>query len=440
MAIAHIDGGSGVSGDMLLGALIDAGLPLSRLKADLGALRLPPYRLSTRRVLRGALAARLVTVTPLAVPRRRPAFSDIVRSIRRSRLPPRVIKQSLTALRALYDTETALHGPGLPDALTGKELTDTLVDIVGVIAGIERLGITDVTASPINLGGGMIHPAERHPGHGPGHDAGVHGGPLPVPSPAAARLLIGFSVYSEGPAVELTTPTGAVLMRTLARASSTLPAMRLTAVGHGAGHRTLGAWPNLVRVIIGEPLQTAPTTMTADPLFPAIEDRVIQVETTIDDGNPQLYDYLRDRLFDRGALDVYLTPVIMKQGRPAIQITLLAEPARAEELTAILFDETPTLGVRLQEVRRRILPRAFARLSTPDGPVRIKIVRTPRGTELRPEFRDCRAIAERTGLPLRTVIRRIERLAERRLRTVGRFRPVRSPRRLHPKRLHRKRD
>jgi len=414
--LAHLDCFSGVSGDMLLGALLDAGLRLQDLKQDLARLRLPPFDLSVRPVHRGALTARLLTVTPRRPFPRQPAFSQILTVVRRGRLPSPVIERSLACLQALRDVEADLHGHGthgrgLPDAFRGLALIDTLVDIVGVAAGVERLGITRLTVSPINLGRGMIVPS----GGGPL----LHHGPLPVPAPATARLLKGFPVYSDGPAAELTTPTGAVLLRTLASPSS-LPLMRLTAVGHGAGHHRLDPWPNLVRLLIGEGVDREPTAGLPPSI---VEESLCEIETTVDDCNPQLFDYLRERLFARGALDVYLTPVIMKQGRPATQITLLATPERAADLIPVLFEETPTLGVRLREIKRWALPRRFDRLQTPDGPVRIKLVRTPRGLEARPEYRDCRAIAERTGEPLRAVLRRLEQMAERR------FGPRRSDRR-----------
>jgi uncharacterized protein (TIGR00299 family) protein len=404
--IAHLDCFSGASGDMLLGALLDAGLRLPELKRDLARLRLPPVRLSVRSVRRGTVTARLVTVTPRRPFPRQPTFAGITTLVRRSRLPPNVIKRSLASLQALRDAEAAIHGHGggwrrLPDAFRGLSLIDTLVDIIGVVTGIERLGISGLTVSPINLGRGMINHT----------DGALHHGPLPVPGPATARLLTGYAVYSDGPAVELTTPTAAALIRTLARPSASLPLMRLASVGHGAGHHRLDPWPNLVRLMVGEGFSTL------SPMAPPssiTEESVVEIETTVDDCNPQLFDHLRERLFARGALDVYLMPVIMKQGRPATQITLLAAPRHAADLIPLLFEETPTLGVRLREIRRWVLPRRFDRMQTPDGPVRVKLVRTPRGLEARPEYRDGRAIAERTGEPLRTVLRRLERLAEQR--------------------------
>jgi uncharacterized protein (DUF111 family) len=250
-----------------------------------------------------------------------------------------------------------------------------------------------------------------------GHGDARHHGPLPIPSPATTRLLKGFPVYSNGPAAELTTPTGAVLLRTLARPSTSLPLMRLTAVGHGAGHRQFDPWPNLVRLLVGEGL--AAETATTPPAS-ITEESLLEIETTVDDCNPQIFDYVRERLFARGALDVYLTPVIMKQGRPATQITLLAKPEHAADLIPVLFEETPTLGVRLREIRRWVLPRRVVRLRTSDGSVRVKLIRTPSGLEARPEYRDGRAIAQRTGEPLRTVLTRLERLAGRRLVPGGR--------------------
>ncbi|HTP41881.1 MAG TPA: LarC family nickel insertion protein [Nitrospiria bacterium] len=403
--LAHLDCFSGASGDMLLGALIDAGLPLGVLKRDLARLRLPPFSLTARIVRRGSVSARLATVSVRRPLSRQPTFTNIASLIRRSRLPSSVIGRALVCLRALRDTEAELHGhAGLPDAFRGVELIDTLVDVIGVVAGIERLGITRLTVSPINLGRGMIGRTSTH--------GMVHHGPLPVPAPATARLLRGFPIYSDGPAAELTTPTAAALVRTLAHPSPSLPLMRLSAVGHGAGRRRLDPWPNLVRLLVGEGLSDS---TAAPPHQFMIEESLVEIETTVDDCNPQLFDHLRNRLFARGALDVYLTPVIMKQGRPATHITLLARPAQAAELIPLLYEETPTLGVRLHEIRRWVLPRRSVRLQTPDGSVRVKLVRSPRGWEARPEYRDGRAIAERTGEPLRAVLKRLEQLAEQRL-------------------------
>jgi uncharacterized protein (TIGR00299 family) protein len=404
--IAHLDCFSGASGDMLLGALIDAGLPLGALKRDLGRLRLPPFSLTARTVRRGSVSARLATLSVRRPFPRQPTFAGVASLIRRSRLPLSVIERALVCLRALRDTEAELHGhAGLPDAFLGVELIDTLVDVIGVVSGIERLGITRLTVSSINLGHGMIRRA-------PTLGTEMHRGPLPVPAPATARLLRGFPVHSDGPAAELTTPTAAALIRTLAYPSSSLPLMRLSAVGHGAGRHRLDPWPNLVRLLVGEGLSHTPATAPLHPFM--TEESLVEIETTVDDCNPQLFEHLRDRLFANGALDVYLTPVIMKQGRPATHITLLARPANAAELIPLLCEETPTLGVRLHEIRRWILPRQSVKLQTPDGPVRVKLVRSPRGWEARPEYRAGRAIAQRTGEPLRDVLKRLEQLADRR--------------------------
>jgi uncharacterized protein (DUF111 family) len=260
MLVGHLDCFSGLSGDMVLGALLDTGLPLGQLKADLARLKLPPFHLTARTTRRGGFAARLVTVTPRRPLRRQPTFSQITRRVRQSRLPVPVITWSVLCLEALGDAELALHGHGLPDAFRGVELTDTLVDIVGVVSGLERLGIARLSVSPINVGSGLMN------GHGRG--AVHHGGPLPVPVPAAAQLLTGFSVYSEGPRTELTTPTGAALVRALARPAPSLPPMRLTAVGHGAGHRRLDPWPNLVRLFIGESIKVMGRSASAPPDTP----------------------------------------------------------------------------------------------------------------------------------------------------------------------------
>jgi len=419
--VGYLDCFSGISGDMLLAALIDAGLPLAQLKADLARLRLPPVRLSASRVQRAGLAARLLTVAPRRPFARQPNFAQIVRRVKDSRLPAPVVDRALACLTSLRDAEHAVHGPGLPDAFRGVELIDTLVDIVGASAGLERLGLTRLSVSTINVGRGLIQPHA----HGAGaHDHTHHHGPLPVPSPAAVTLLTGFTIHSRGPAAELTTPTGAALVSVLARSNSSFPPMRLTGVAHGAGHRRLDPWPNLLRLFIGEELDAPAFTGPS----PAIEETLVQLDTALDDYPPQWFDHLRNRLMADGALDVYLTPTIMKQGRSATHVTVLTPPERAPALMAALFDETPTLGIRAQPIRRWVLPRRMATLAAPGGAVGIKLVRTTRGVEARPEYRDVRAIAERTGRPLRAVMREIDALARRRFERAAAARTAKSRR------------
>src|SRR3989441_6343356 len=226
---------------------------------------------------------------------------------------------------------------------------DSLVDVVGPVLGCHLLGVEALYVSAINVGSGTIH--SEH-------------GVSPAPAPATAALLKGLPVYAAGPRFELTTPTGAALMVTLSAGAGSMPAMTVASIGYGAGEANPSGWPNALRVFVG------------DSLAPAESDRVAMLETNLDDMNPQADDLLIERLLARGALDVTLTPVIMKRGRPGIVLSVLADPAKVEPVLKVLFAETTTLGVRVQEVARRLLARELTEVATRFGPVRVKVAKT----------------------------------------------------------------
>jgi uncharacterized protein (TIGR00299 family) protein len=259
-------------------------------------------------------------------------------------------------------------------------ILDSFVDIVGGLICCELLDVTRVTASPVNVGTGTLRSAH---------------GILPAPGPAVAILAKGFPVYSAGPARELTTPTGMALLQTLTTEFGSMPLMTPTAVGYGAGDANPEGWPNVLRVFLARDSSQRGGG----------RDTVLQVETNLDDMNPQTYEHIMDRLFRRGALDVTLTPAIMKRGRPGVVLTCLVKPIDLDPLLEVLFDETTALGVRVQEVARHILPRRFTSVKIPGGEVRIKIAALDdTRTKAAPEYLDCKRIAERTGRPVRTVL------------------------------------
>jgi len=240
--------------------------------------------------------------------------------------------------------------------------------------------VTRVSASAVNLGSGSIQSAH---------------GVLPAPGPAVALLAKSVPVYSAGPARELTTPTGLALLRTLTTDFGPLPQMTPIAVGHGAGDADPPGWPNVLRVFLSKESGTNGRA----------RDTVVQIETNLDDVNPQTYEHIMERLFRAGALDVTLTPVIMKRGRPAIVLACLVPPAGLNSLLDVLFEETTALGVRVQEIMRHILPRRFASVKIRGGKVRIKIAAVdPRSSKASPEYVDCKRIAERTGRPIKVVL------------------------------------
>jgi pyridinium-3,5-bisthiocarboxylic acid mononucleotide nickel chelatase len=390
MKIAYFDCFSGISGDMCLGALVDLGLPLSDLSKALKGLRIAGFSLSRRRVRRGGLSATKVDVLIRDGMDRPMAFPEIRRLLQAARLPGAVRESSLQVFENLARSEAATHGTALAKVQFHElGIIDTLVDVVGTVVGCRLLGIEGIYNSAINVGSGTIE---------------SHHGTLPVPAPATVRLLQGLPIYARGPERELTTPTGAALMATLGSGAGAMPVMTMQAVGYGAGSFNPSDWPNVLRVLVGETSQ------------PGESDRIMVLETNLDDMNPQAYELLMDRLLAQGALDVTLTPVIMKRSRPGIVLTVLADPAKVESVLRVMFAETTTLGVRLQEMSRRLLSREIVELSTRFGPVRIKVAKAAgRAQQLkaRPEYRDCKRLAEQTGLPLRAIMREVERVMRR---------------------------
>jgi len=267
---------------------------------------------------------------------------------------------------------------------------DSFVDIVGGLICCDLLGVTRVTASPVNIGTGTLQSAH---------------GILPVPGPAVAILAKGIPVYSAGPSRELTTPTGLALLRTLTSEFGPMPVMTPTALGYGAGDADPDGWPNALRVLLARPSSRGVRE----------QDTVLQIETNLDDAHPQTYEYVMEQLFSCKALDVTLAPVIMKRGRPGTVLTCLAAPAQLDQILDVLFQETTTLGVRIREVTRQVLPRRFVSVKVSGGVVRMKIANVSKTkTKAAPEYLDCKRIAERTGRPLKDVMEEARRaLAER---------------------------
>lgn len=377
----HFDCFSGVSGDMVLGALVSAGLPWTSLVDGLKRLKLRGYRLQKREVHRGALPAIKVNVIvqqgfqrPLTLARIRKILAD-------STLPGPVKERSRSVFDRLAEAEGVAHGVDLKDVHFHEVgVVDSFIDVVGGVLGCHLLNATRVTASPINVGAGSIQTSH---------------GLLPVPGPAVAALARGVPIYADGPRCELATPTGVALLRTLASEFGPLPTMRSMAVGYGAGDHNPDGWPNVLRLFVEEePTSAANHT-----------ERMIQIDTNLDDLSPQTYEYIMEQLFQVGAVDVVLAPVIMKKSRPGILLSCLATEDRTDAVVEVLFQETTTLGVRLHEVRRRVLTRQFVSVTTQGGIVRMKVAEIGAGWEkAAPEYEDCKAIAQRTGRPLKTVM------------------------------------
>lgn len=365
---------------MTLGALVDAGLPMKDLSRALKDLPADGYRLRSHSVVRGGLAATKVEVVVQNGFRSPLSLRRIQRLITRSRLPRGVQEQSLAAFDHLAKAEGMAHRVSASEVLFHEVgVVDSLVDVVGSILGCHLLGIQRISASAVNLGSGMIDSAH---------------GRLPAPGPAVAALARNIPVFSAGPARELTTPTGLALLSTLVQHFGPLPLMRPTAIGYGAGSADPDDWPNALRVFIGDSVSASHGT-----------DTVVAIETNVDDLHPQAYETVMERLFSAGAVDVTLTPTMMKHQRLGIVFTALAPPAKAHAVTDVLLRETSTLGVRIQEVHRVVLPRQIEVVRTSSGTVRMKVADLGGGqVKAAPEYQDCKRIANQTGRPIRDLL------------------------------------
>ncbi|OQA46549.1 MAG: hypothetical protein BWY52_00701 [Chloroflexi bacterium ADurb.Bin325] len=378
MKTLYFDCVGGASGDMILGALLDVGLPAEVLRERLAALHLPGFELRVGKVEKCGIAATQVDViVDDDVPERHlPQLEAIVRG---GDLPAHVVEKAVAVLYRIGEAEAAIHSSSL-DHVHLHELggIDTIVDVVGAVSGLDALGIEHVRSSPVPLGRGFTNSAH---------------GRIPLPAPATVALLRGAPVVGSEIQAETVTPTGAALLTTLSADFGGIPAMTLSAVGYGAGRKDF-AIPNVLRVLVGEAAAAGDSGMQA----------LVVLETNIDDLNPEAYDYIMGRLFAVGALDVFLAPIQMKKNRPATLLSAICWPSAAAALTDVLFSETSTLGIRRYEVMRQALPRRSETVETAYGPVRVKVAYWGDGqTKAAPEYEDCRQLAAQHGVPLREV-------------------------------------
>lgn len=377
MKIAYFDLVAGASGDMILAALVDAGLPFEALQDALALLDLPEFEVTQARVMRGPFAATKVDVKTGDTVHAR-GLDDIGALIAASRLPGAIQARAMRIFWRMAEVEGGIHGvPAAAVHLHELGAVDTIVDVTGALLALDRLGIGRVIVSPVPLGRGLAR--------------GSHG-TFPLPAPATVALLRGAPIVGVDHPVETVTPTAAALLADVADGFGPIPAMTLTAVGYGAGTRTTPE-PNVLRVLLGE---------TADRDEDAGETLTL-LETNIDDMNPEICGYVAERLLAAGALDAYLTPVVMKKGRPAVVLSALCRPDAAATLRNLIFAETTTLGIRTQQVARHCLPRTSTTVSTSYGPIRIKVARWAGGEKAAPEYEDCRRAAELQGVPLARV-------------------------------------
>jgi len=379
--IIYVDAFSGASGDMLLGALLDAGLPEPALREVLARLPVGGYELQVRREKRGALVGTRAEVRLAAAEHHHRRLADIEKIIAGAGLPGRAAEWATAIFRRLAEAEAKVHGTTPAEVLFHEVgAVDSIVDIVGVAAGLAILGVERIEASPLPMGSGYVETAH---------------GRLPVPAPAVVELARGVPTRECPEPGELVTPTGAAILVTLAERFGPMPPMVVEAVGYGAGARQGERVPNLLRVVLGRPVAEADA---------AEADEVWQLEANLDDASGETLGAAAQALFAAGALDVWLTPVTMKKGRPGVVLGCLADDAALEAVEAAVFRGTTTFGLRRWRVRRTKLAREHVQVATAFGPVRIKVGRRGgRVVTAMPEYEDCLRLAEAKGLAFREV-------------------------------------
>lgn len=379
MLTAYFDCFSGISGDMTLGALVDLGVPLEWLETQLRQLPLSGFELSGAPVNRGGIQATdiQVTVKDHVTHRNYAVIRDLIED---SPLTDRVKKLSGEMFRRIGEAEARVHGCDL-EKVHFHEVggVDAIVDIVGTALAVNYLGIEKVVSGRIPLGGGVVRCAH---------------GTLPVPAPATAEILQGIPVHGEGE-TELTTPTGAVIIRTLADEFGPMPPMQIEKIGYGAGKRDIAHRPNVLRIMLGE---------AGEIQGDWSHDHIYMIETNIDDMRPEICGYVLEKLLGQGALDAVVIPAFMKKNRPAMLLQVQCKYTDIDRIINILLSETSTIGLRYYPVERAVLPRQVIEVETRWGPMSVKQVTRPGGqTELVPEYDACCKVAEKHDIPLREV-------------------------------------
>jgi uncharacterized protein (TIGR00299 family) protein len=390
MKVAYLDCFAGASGDMCLGALLDAGLGLAQLKAEIGKLRLTHYDLQMKKVVKRGIGGSQALVLVESDHHHHRHLQHIEEIISTSGLADAVKQKSLEIFRRLAEAEAKVHQIPI-DQVHFHEVgaMDAIIDVVGTVSGLACLGIEKVYCSPLQVGTGTVTCAH---------------GILPVPAPATAELIRGVPVYSSGVAGELLTPTGAALLTTLSSGFGPLPAMTVERIGYGAG-TTEPAIPNLLRVIIGEVREEVSGFET---------EQAAVIETNIDDMNPQMYDYLIEKMLNLGALDVFLSPVQMKKNRPGTLLSVICAPEMTKKFSNFIIRETTTIGLRWRLDNRIKARRSMREIQTIYGLIRFKIAETGNGSlQAFPEYEDCKRVALEKKVPLLEVMEEVRATAAR---------------------------
>ena len=373
----HFDCFSGISGDMVLGACVDAGVPLQWLQEQIQKLPIEAVEIACQDVTRQGVGAKQIRVIEKskAHPRN---YRSIVNLIEGGDLSAPVKKTASDIFRRIAQAEAAIHGCAIDDVHFHEVgAVDSIVDIVGAALCFEYLQIQTASSTALPLGSGFVNCAH---------------GRLPVPAPATLEILKGVPVYGSQAKGELVTPTGAGIVASIADKFGRIPSMDIERIGYGSGSRELADRPNLLRVLIGKPMDR-PVELN--------HEHVVVVETNIDDMSPELFGFLMEKLFEEGALDVSLISVIMKKNRPGIKVEVLCPPERQDAVISCLLTESSTIGVRYQLVPRQILKRTVALVSTRFGEIQVKCTQAPGGLRrYAPEYDACRAVALQTGVPI----------------------------------------
>jgi pyridinium-3,5-bisthiocarboxylic acid mononucleotide nickel chelatase len=384
--VLYFDCFSGISGDMVLGALLDAGLPFEELRSALGSLALNGCDVSVRRVVRAGLSATKFVVHEAGEGAKHPHrhLSGIFKLIDQSALLPEGRDRAKALFQRLAEAEAAIHDMPVEKVhLHEVGAVDSIIDIVGAVYALDWFDADRIVSSPLNVGGGTVKSAH---------------GTIPVPAPATVKLLGDAPIYSGEVQKELVTPTGALIVSSYASSFGPVPSMKVEQVGYGAGDNDFPSTPNVLRVLIGEAAESV--RLKAD----TTASSVVVIECEIDDMNPQIFGVAMERLYAAGALEVFYVPVQMKKNRPGTLLTVVAPPGLRGALSEIIFNETTTIGLRYSEVDRECLVREHANVETAVGTVRMKLAwRNGKLVNAAPEFEDCAKLAAEHNVPVKEV-------------------------------------
>jgi len=383
MKIAYFDCFSGISGDMAVGALLDAGLKIETLEKELKKLGLSGYQLEVNKVVKKGISATKfkVKIKEEGVERR---FKDILTILEKSKLDEEIKKETKKIFFNITQAESKIHQKDI-DRIHFHEIggLDSIIDITSAVIGIKTLGIEEIHSSALPVGKGFVKCAH---------------GIIPVPAPATLELLKNIPTYSGGIESEMITPTGAAIIGTLAKSFGERPLMKIERIGYGAGEKEFSI-PNLLRVSIGEKI-LKDENLKDD----YVSDEAVLIETNIDDMNPEFYDYIMDQLFSQGALDVFLTPIQMKKNRPAHMLSIIVYQQDFKGILEVLFSESTTLGVRIREIKRLRLAQQNFIAETKYGKIRVKVgIFKGEIKNIAPEYEDCNKMAKQHKVPLKEV-------------------------------------